>query len=324
MSDTEANVNVLLYGLGAIGSFYAFILNRCDRVRLTVVARSNYDAVVKEGISINSQNHGQHRFRPDHVIRSPSAATTKFDYIVCAHKAVDPAGSIIPLDPVVHDDATIVVLQNGVGNEDPFRLRWPRVTILSGVVWVGASQPSPGIVNHTGSELTELGLFPNPLIDPSLEQPRLETFTLLLSSGGTHIRVYKEIQPRRWEKVVWNIAWNSITTLTDQDVASWLSSSPCAIPYTEKVMGEVVSVAEAIGVRLRDGLVDELIEKARGLGRLRTSMQADREGGRGMEVEVILGNAVRRGRECGVDVGALEGLYVLLTALNGKLLRGGE
>jgi hypothetical protein len=31
----------------SIGSFYAFILHRVDRVRLTVVARSNYDAVVK-------------------------------------------------------------------------------------------------------------------------------------------------------------------------------------------------------------------------------------------------------------------------------------
>jgi hypothetical protein len=56
-------IDVLLYGLGAyafltrimcictdkrsIGSFYAFILHRADRVRLTVVARSNYDAVVK-------------------------------------------------------------------------------------------------------------------------------------------------------------------------------------------------------------------------------------------------------------------------------------
>lgn len=55
-------VDVLLFGLGAyvpaflpvlansvrIGSFYAFILNRSDRVRLTVVARSNYEAVRNE------------------------------------------------------------------------------------------------------------------------------------------------------------------------------------------------------------------------------------------------------------------------------------
>ncbi|KAL4882706.1 ketopantoate reductase PanE/ApbA-domain-containing protein [Aspergillus karnatakaensis] len=332
-------INVLLYGLGAIGSFYAFILNRCDRVRLTVVARSNYDAVVKDGIFIDSKNHGQHRFHPDHgttplafsplyqttpthtdLIRSPSEASTKFDYVVCAHKAVDPAGAITPLDPVIHEQATIVVLQNGVGNEDPFRARWPAVTILSGVVWVGAAQPTPGNITHTGSELTELGLFPNPTLDAKLEQTRLETFTTLLTAGGTNIKVFDDIQPRRWEKVVWNAAWNPITTLTDQDVASWLSSSADAVDYTRRIMGEVIAVAAAVGVELREGLVEELLERVNGLGALRTSMQADREGGRGMEVEVILGTPVRRGRELGVDVSGIEGLYVLLTALNRKIL----
>ena len=48
----------------SIGSFYAFILNRNENVRLTVVARSNYDAVQTNGIQINSENHGQHAFRP--------------------------------------------------------------------------------------------------------------------------------------------------------------------------------------------------------------------------------------------------------------------
>lgn len=41
----EKEIKVLLYGLGAIGSFYAFILSRNKNVVLDVVARSNYEAV---------------------------------------------------------------------------------------------------------------------------------------------------------------------------------------------------------------------------------------------------------------------------------------
>ncbi|KAL4925958.1 ketopantoate reductase family protein [Aspergillus undulatus] len=326
MADTDSGpIDVLLYGLGAIGSFYAFILHRADRVRLTVVARSNYDAVVKNGIQITSKNHGEHTFRPHHVIRTPSeAAGKKFSYIVCAHKAVDPTGAILPLDPVVSEDSTFVILQNGVGNEDPFRERWPGNTVISGVVWVGASQPTPGIINHTESELTELGLFPNPSLPPSLEESRLATFTTLFTAGGTHFTVVPEIQPRRWEKVVWNVAWNAITTLTDQDVSAWLTSSPEAVPYTERLMGEVISVAEACGVQLKEGLAGELVERARGLGYLRTSMQGDREAGRVMEIEVILGVPVRKGRELGVATPLLEGLYVLLLAVNRKLAAGAK
>ncbi|KAL4949630.1 ketopantoate reductase PanE/ApbA-domain-containing protein [Aspergillus filifer] len=320
MADDAGPIDVLLYGLGAIGSFYAFILSRADRVRLTVVARSNYDAVVKDGIKITSANHGEHTFRPDHVIRTPSDASgTKFAYIVCAHKAVDPAGSIAPLDPVVGDESTIVILQNGVGNEEPFRGRWPGVTVISGVVWVGASQPSPGVIIHNTSEMTELGVYPNSLLEFSVEEQRLQTFTTLLTSGGTHHRVHSDIQPRRWEKVVWNVAWNAITALTDQDVGSWLHSSPEAIPYSRRLMGEVIAVAEALGVKLEEGLADTLIERAMGLGNIRTSMQTDRECGREMEIEVILGVPVRKGREYGVDTPLLEGLYVLLLSINKKL-----
>ncbi|KAL4978278.1 ketopantoate reductase PanE/ApbA-domain-containing protein [Aspergillus desertorum] len=319
MADSAADsVNVLLYGLGAIGSFYAFIFNRCDRVRLTVVARSNYHAVVENGITIDSENHGKHTFRPDQVIHTPSEASgNHFDYIVCAHKAVDPHGAVIPLYPVVDETTTIVVLQNGVGNEDPFRERWPGVTIISGVVWVGASQPNPGVVYNTGSEHTELGLFPNPSLDnPSIEESRLQTFTSLLAAGGTDFSIFDDIQPRRWEKVTWNVAWNAITALTDQDVSSWLSSSPDAVSYTRRLMNEVIAVANACNVEVKEGLADQLIERAKGLGALRTSMQADRAAGREMEIEVILGVPVKRGRELGLDTPCLEALYVLLGTIN--------
>ncbi|KAL2870594.1 ketopantoate reductase family protein [Aspergillus lucknowensis] len=317
------SIDVLLYGLGAIGSFYAFILNRADRVRLTVVARSNYDAVVKNGISMNSKTHGRHTFHPDRVIRHPSdAADTHFAFVVCAHKAVDPEGAIVPLDPVIAEDTTIVVLQNGVGNEDPFRRRFPRATVISGVVWVGASQPSPGIIEHTGPEDTELGLFPNDGIDQTVEHSRLETFTALLDAGGTNYTVRDNIQIARWEKVVWNVAWNAITTLTMQDVASWLESSEEAVPYTRRLMGEVMAVARACGVPVQEGLVDELMGRVRGMGKVRTSMQMDRECGRGMEIEVILGVPLKRGRERGVPTPLLEGLYVLLLAVNRQLLGG--
>ncbi|KAL2840658.1 ketopantoate reductase PanE/ApbA-domain-containing protein [Aspergillus pseudoustus] len=314
-------IDVLLYGLGAIGSFYAFILNRADGVRLTVVARSNYDAVVENGIQITSANHGQHTFRPHRVIKFPTeASSTKFAFVVCTHKAVEPDAAIIPLDPVISEDTTIVVLQNGVGNEDPFRARFPKQTIISGVVWVGAAQPSPGVITHTTSERTQLGLFPHASLPSALEESRLTGFTALLAAGGTHYEVRENIQLARWEKVVWNVAWNAITTLTDQDVASWLSSSPEAVPYTRRVMGEVISVARAVGVPLEEGLVDVLLERVKGLGKLRTSMQADREAGRGMEVEVILGVPVKKGREVGVPTPCLEGLYVLLTAVNRRIL----
>lgn len=189
-------------------------------------------------------------------------------------------------------------------------------------VWVGASQQTPGIVQHTDAENTELGLFPNPSLSSTLEETRLEKFTDLLKEGGTPFRTIPTIQAARWEKVVWNVAWNAITTLTDQDVSGWLDSSPEAEVYTKDLMREVIAVAGSCGVVLKHGLEDELLVRAKELTRtgvLRTSMQADREAGRKMEIEVILGTPVRKGREAGVSIPRLESLYVLLLAINKRL-----
>ncbi|PYH90729.1 2-dehydropantoate 2-reductase [Aspergillus ellipticus CBS 707.79] len=310
-------LDVVLYGLGAIGSFYAFILQRSPNVRLTVIARSNYAAVKENGILIQSANHGEHRFHPARVIRTPSELTQPADYLICTNKAIDLSTVVPSLAPAISPDTTIVIIQNGVGNEDPFRAAYPSSTIISCVTWVGASQPTPGTIIHTTSEETELGLYPNPHLPASLETSRLTTFTSLLTAGKTPHTMHADIQPTRWQKVIWNCAWNTLTTLTGLDTASFLASSPDADPLTRKLMREVIAVATASGVSLPADLVETQMARMRGLGAVRTSMQVDREMGRRMEVDVILGVPVRKARELGVEIPVLETLFVLVRGVDG-------
>ena len=131
----EDKVEVLLHGLGAIGAFYAFILQRSKDVRLSVTARSNYEAVKANGLLVKSENHGENLFRPAATLRTPGEAGHPFDFIVCANKATNLEFTAEQLAPVVDQDrTTIVLMQNGVGNEDPFHRRFPKCSILSGVV----------------------------------------------------------------------------------------------------------------------------------------------------------------------------------------------
>jgi ketopantoate reductase len=101
-------------------------------------------------------------------------------------------------------------MQNGVGNEDPFRSTYSQNTIISGVVWIGATQTSPGLIKHMQAENTEIGLFSNPGSDPKQEESRLENLASIMQQGGTNISVEENVQVKRWEKVVWNAAWNTI------------------------------------------------------------------------------------------------------------------
>lgn len=185
--------------------------------------------------------------------------------------------------------------------------------------WVGALQTSSGVIKHSRSEHTQIGLYRNPMLKESEEQVRLERFTTLLRAGGTPFDVETDMQMKRWEKVVWNAAWNSVTTLTMLDTQSWLNNSSEAMPLTRRLMREVIDVARKCDVPLQYDLVDELISKILAMPGIGSSMQADCRAGRQMEVDIILGTPVRKARELGIAVPILDTLYTLLTAVNLRL-----
>jgi 2-dehydropantoate 2-reductase len=162
-------------------------------------------------------------------------------------------------------------------------------------------------------------LYHNPRRDKGEEQERLERFTALLRVGNTPFDVEEDMQLKRWEKVVWNVAWNSLTTLTLLDTQSWLKSSPGAMPMTRELMREVIDVARKCDVPLQYSLIDQLMNKILAMPGIGSSMQADFKAGRKMEVEVILGHPVRKAKELQVPIPVLDTLYTILIAVNNRL-----
>lgn len=171
------------------------------------------------------------------------------------------------------------------------------------------------MITHTKSEHTQIGLFPNLKLDKTVEQSRLDTFTSLLAIGGTPFDLEENMQVKRWEKVVWNAAWNSVTTSTLLDTQSWLQSEG-GMSLTRQIMAEVIDVARKCDVPLSYDLIDELINKILKMPGIYSSMHADRVAGKQMEVEIILGTPVRKAKEFGMKVPVIETIYTLLTSLN--------
>jgi 2-dehydropantoate 2-reductase len=172
------------------------------------------------------------------------------------------------------------------------------------------------------NEDMQIGLFSNEAGDQAVEKQRLDEFARLLTEGKAVFQILENIQIQRWEKVVWNVAWNSLTTLTLCDTQSWLQSSPEAQPMTRKLMCEVIDVAQRCGVPIKHELADELIAKVLGLGAIGSSMQNDYKAGKPMEVDIILGYPTKKAREFKMEVPTLETIYLILTAINGRLLKG--
>jgi 2-dehydropantoate 2-reductase len=164
-------------------------------------------------------------------------------------------------------------------------------------------------------------LYPNPAIDKRIEEERLSRFVELLRAGGTLVEIDENMQVRKWEKCVWNAAWNSLTALTMLDTHSWLRSSPEAMSVSRRLMREMISIARACQVAVASDLEDSLIEKVLSIPPIISSMQVDVKAGRLLEVEIIFGNPLRIAREHGLDVPTLELIYALLTGINGRQLQ---
>jgi 2-dehydropantoate 2-reductase len=251
-------------------------------------------------------------------------ASKPFDYIICTHKATNTAAIPGLFRSVADDSTTFVIIQNGVGNELPFRTSYPRNTIISCVTWVGASQPRSGLIKHTSAEDMQIGLYDNPAADSALDAESLKNFATLLEEGKTIFQVVDDIQKKRWEKVVWNAAWNPLTTLTLVDTKTWLESSDQAYTVTVRMMHEMIDIAQRCDVPLTYGLADELMAKVKTMGRIGSSMQQDAKAGRPLEVDVILGYPVQKAREFGMDTPILDTVFALTTAVHHRIVETGS
>jgi 2-dehydropantoate 2-reductase len=98
-------------------------------------------------------------------------------------------------------------------------------------------------------------------------------------------------------------------------------------PLRELVIGimrEVVAVANAQGIMLREADIAEQIAWTDGATGIRTSMMIDRATGRSMEVDAIIGVVVRKGHELGVPTPLSSALCALLQAADATRKEGGD
>jgi 2-dehydropantoate 2-reductase len=312
---TKETNHILLYGIGAIGGFYTFVLDNSGEAHVSVVGRSNFQAIKENGLTLKSVIFGDKIVKPFGVFpNTQEASVNKYKYVVCCNKALEPEKLPDQLKDVITPSyTTVVLIQNGVGAEEPLRAAFPDNGIITCVTWVGATQVAPGQIHHVNRNSITLGGY-----DSATTESDVEEFSQLLQKGGSEVEVSKEMQVKRWEKVIWNIAWNSLTTLTMLNTEQFLvHSSEYAIPLSRKLMHEAVTVARACNVNIDYSVIDALMDKTLGTkGGMESSMMNDLRNNRPMEVEVILGYPMRKAKEHNIPTPILDTLYVLMAAQN--------
>lgn len=327
----DTKINILIVGAGAIGAFYASRLAIVPNVQVSVICRSNYDAVSKSGFAVTSPKYGSYTFTPHRTFaNSKEAIDSKiaWDYVLVSTKAL----------PDVNDDSeilegllregytTVVLVQNGLGVEEPYVKRFPGVAVLSAVTVVSAAQTEPGVIEHNRWTRISVG----PYLPGTTEETKSNegqkravesnrVFVELLRAGGiadADAYSHSKLQMVRWHKIAINASMNPSAVLSAGTTHNAMSTDPELSRHLKGVMEEVLSTApKVLGKPLPKEFAtpDQIIRSTqKNTSGSKPSMLLDWEQGKKMELEVILGNPIRIAREHGLEMPRLQSLYALL------------
>ncbi|KAI8148659.1 2-dehydropantoate 2-reductase [Fennellomyces sp. T-0311] len=309
-----APVRVLTVGTGAIGAIYSWRLSK--NCHVTTVCRSNYDAVRENGLQIDSKKFGVETFKPNEVVKA--VPEEPFDYVLVTLKALPDVYDVAEIiAPAVSKKTTIVLIQNGLGVEEPIVERFPDNPIVSIVAYIGTSQTAPGQIKMVGDESLVVGNYKPSPIDSDTQ---IDAFVDLLRKGGCTVNRVNDVEQVRWQKLFWNGAFSPVCTVARMNTTEILAN-PEAMGTVKKLMCELIESANAMGYSFDvEEQMETMLERTRATAMdYKPSMLLDLERGQPMEISVILGTPLRRAKAKGMSVPNLEMMHDLLMAIQSSI-----
>ena len=138
----------------------------------------------------------------------------------------------------------------------------------------------------------------------------------MFQTSGIDCQSLENLARGRWDKLVWNIPFNGLGAAMDLDTQQLLGTRG-GEQLVREVMHEVIAIAKGVGIEFPPDHAEKKIAMTRPMGPYRTSMQIDRQEGRPMEVEAIVGKALEIAAELGIPAARTKVVYEMLFAING-------
>lgn len=238
-----------------------------------------------------------------------SAAVRGRDLVVLVVKAWATTEAVAPLRPYLAPEATIVTLQNGLGNAAAVRasLRPGHdLPVLVGVTSQAALRGAPGVVRHTGQGPTVLGR------EDGAADGRLADAAGVFAAALPPAVAVTDIERWAWRKLAVNAAINGLTALAGVPNGGILAD-PGLRAAAADLAREVEAVARAKGFELGD-VVATVEDVAQATAENRSSMLVDLEAGGRTEADAIYGALLAEGKRVGTDTPANRVVAALVRA----------
>lgn len=312
--------SVLVLGTGGVGTMGAYALDTCDKTKVTAVVRSDYDYIKENGYKIKSVDYGDVEYHPSNIVKDLEEAKKygPFEYLVVSTKNIPDISKVEDLiEPVVTEGTTTIVLvQNGLDIGASVIAKYPKNIVLSGVSMISSTNYGKGIIDHEGQDSLKVGYFENPNLPLEVQEKSAKDFVELYHNGKNECIYDEDVKYTRWRKLVYNATLNSLCTLTGVDLGR-LELFGGVDLLVRPAMKEVLAIAKSDGVELDESIMEFMIRSDDPVY-YSPSMLVDIRKGQYIELEVIVGNAVRIAERNGVAAPFLSIIYDLLKVVQTK------
>lgn len=299
--------NVMIIGLGALGTIYAERLSNCPDVQISVIVdQARKDRYEANGIWYNDKRYDFHYILPSE--EWPAA-----DLILLATKSSGLASAMDMIAPFVGEDTILMSLMNGISSERLLAERFGAHHVLYALFYGHMGMNVDGKISHDGVNQTFFGEADNRTIST-----RVAACRDLFEKAGLAYVVPDDMIHALWQKYMIILAFNQLAALFQEDYTPF-KVSPTAMSLARHIMDEAAQVAAALGVDQAEALPAETEEAvARLPADLVPSIRQDYMMHRQMEVDIFSGELCRLGRELGIPTPYNDAVRDILTAMNEK------
>jgi 2-dehydropantoate 2-reductase len=176
------------------------------------------------------------------------------------------------------------------------------------VVYSATEIVAPGVIRHLEGTRFTIGE-----ADGSASE-RCREISAAFAAGGLKAPVESRLADQIWLKLVGNVAFNSVTALTRATLGE-LGSLPSMVDLLRAMFGECALVAERLGVRFPVSL-ERRLEAGLAVGDHKTSMLADLEAGKRLEVGCLTGAVVELAGRFGIEVPHVQAIHACVSLLD--------
>lgn len=276
--------NILICGIGAVGSIYADKIQTFAKDNLRVlVDEDRMEKYTKNPVVFNGRE-----LNFNYVL--PQETDFKADLIIIATKFAGLLDARKNIENFVKDDTVILSLLNGVTSEEILAEKYGEDKLLLSY-FIGHSAIREGRnITHDDVNTIVFGDKNNSLASENVA--RVSTF---FKKAGINFEIPLDMKYSLWLKYMLNVSANQSTAILRMTFGEMLENKKF-MDFAVNVMKEVQAVAKAEGVKNTDDMIEKTVAHLQTMmPEGKTSMLQDVEAGRKTEVDMFAGTMVKLG-----------------------------